>query len=89
MEKQFISLTDLGRSPAAAVEAAATDGRPLLVTRRGEPVAILLDLDTFRRIENDLELLRRLALGEVESAGGRGHPMADVLAECDLLLEDN
>ena len=87
--KQLISLTELGRSPASAVNAVAQDGNPLLVTRRGEPVAVLLDIDSFRRMTNDLDFLRLLALGEVESAGGHGHTMAEVVAECDLLLEEN
>jgi prevent-host-death family protein len=89
MEKHLISLTELGRSTGSVVEQISADGRPRLITRRGEPIAVLLDLGTFERIENDLELLRRLALGEVESASGRGHPMAEVLADCDLLLEEN
>jgi prevent-host-death family protein len=84
-----ITVTELGRSPSSAVRAVAADGRPCVITRRGQPLAVLLDLGTVARIEHDLELLRRLALGEVESAGGRGHPMAEVLAECDLLLEEN
>jgi prevent-host-death family protein len=89
MRTRPISVTDLARSPASAIQGAVADGHPRLVTRRGRPVAVLLDLATFRRLGNDLELLRRLALGEVESAAGRGHAMAEVLADCDLLLEEN
>ena len=89
MDTKAVPLTALRRDPSAVVRSVARDGRPRIVTRRGEPVAALLDLSTLRRLGDELEVLRALALGEVESAGGRGYPLEDVLSECDLLLEEN
>ncbi len=81
-----LTLKSLRQDPFAAVEAIAADGQPRLLTRRGEPVAMLLAIDAYRRLEHELDLLRKLALGELESAGDQGHPLAEVLAECDSLL---
>jgi prevent-host-death family protein len=89
MDKLSITISALRRDPLSVVERIAEDEHPCLVTHRGEPFAILLDIDGFRRMAQELELLRRLALGELESAVGQGTPMAEVLAECDLLLEEN
>jgi prevent-host-death family protein len=89
MDKPSITISALRRDPSSTVERIAEDGRPCLVTHRGEPFAVMLDIDTFRSMAQDLELLRRLALGELESTVGQGTPMAEVLAECDLLLEEN
>jgi prevent-host-death family protein len=89
MDKLSITFSELRRNPMSVVARITDDGRPGLVTRRGEPLAVLLDIDTFRSMTQEHELLRRLALGELESAVGRGAPMADVLDECDLLFEEN
>jgi len=89
MKTASVSITELRRDPMMVVASMSTAGHPHLLTRNGEPVAALIDLDTLRRLDHELELLRRLALGEVESAAGVGHTLAEVLADCDLLLEGN
>ncbi len=88
MGMSTITLKSLRQDPFAAVEAVAADGQPRLLTRRGEPAAMLLASDTYRRREHELQLLRRRALGELESAGGKGHRLTEVLGECDKLLEE-
>lgn len=62
---------------------------PLLVTRHHRPAAVLLGLDAYAGLQRELATLRALALGELESAGGHGHPLDEVIADCDLLLEQN
>lgn len=84
-----VGLHGLGDSTGEVVRRVQATGRPAVVTDNGVPVAVVLDPRAYRRLSRDRELLRRLALGELESAGGDGEPLEDVLADCDLLLEEN
>jgi prevent-host-death family protein len=69
--------------------AAVAGGGSLVLTRHGEPVAAVVAVAELERLRDELELLRRLALGELESAAGEGETLDAVLEECRLLLEDN
>ncbi len=62
---------------------------PLVVTVGGEKKAVLLSTESFERMLGEREVLRRLALGDLEFAGSEGHPMHEVLEDCDLLLEES
>ena len=62
---------------------------PVILTRTGKPVAAVIDVETLRALTEERELLRRLALGELESAGGEGDDLEAVLEDCRLLLEKN
>jgi hypothetical protein len=64
-------------------------GETLVLTRDGEPLAAVISIDRLRTLTDERELLRRLALGELESAGGEGDDLETVLADCRLLLEEN
>ena len=62
-------------------------GGPLVLTRGGTPVAAAVGVDTLRRLMGERELLRRLALGELESAAGEGEELESVLEACRMLVE--
>lgn len=64
-------------------------GRPVIVTRDARPVAVVITIEAFEALTEERELLRRLALGELESAGGAGEDLEMVLEDCRLLLEEN
>lgn len=65
------------------------NGGTVILARDGRPVAAVMDLATLRGLTEERELLRRLALGELESAGGEGEELEAVLEDCRLLLEEN
>ena len=62
---------------------------PVIVTRDARPVAVVITIEAFEALTEERELLRRLALGELESAGGAGEDLEMVLEDCRLLLEEN
>ncbi|RLB39361.1 MAG: hypothetical protein DRH30_10005 [Deltaproteobacteria bacterium] len=64
-------------------------GLPVILTREGQPVAAVIGIEALRTLTNERELLRRLALGELESAAGEGDELEAVLENCRLLLEEN
>ncbi|MEE4272822.1 MAG: type II toxin-antitoxin system prevent-host-death family antitoxin [Thermoanaerobaculales bacterium] len=71
-----------------AVQRVRENGTVVLTTGN-RPVAALLSIEELKRLNDERELLRRLALGELESAGGEGDELSAVLEDCRLLLEEN
>jgi PleD family two-component response regulator len=69
--------------------AAAEAGETVVLTRDGRPVVAMMDIDVLTGLKNERDLLRRLALGELESAGGEGEELEAVLEDCRLVLEEN
>jgi len=67
----------------------AEDGDPVILTRDGRPVAAVIGIEALRVLTDERELLRRLALGELESAAGEGDELDAVLEDCRLLMEEN
>ena len=64
-------------------------GGTVILARDGRPVAAVMDVAALQGLKEERELLRRLALGELESAGGEGEELEAVLEDCRLLLEEN
>jgi len=84
----LLDLDTLGDVVGAAVEQALS-GEPVILTRDGGPVAALVSIESLRVLQRERELLRRLALGELESAAGEGEELESVLDDCRLLLEES
>ncbi len=83
---KFVEVEDLTVDDVMTM---AEQGETLILARGGRPVAAVMDVAVLRRLTEERELLRRLALGELESAGGEGEDLEAVLEECRLLLEEN
>ena len=67
----------------------ADRGETVILTRNGQARVAVTAVDALRRLTEERELLRRLALGELESAAAEGSELEAVLADCRLLLEEN
>jgi len=81
-----LELAGLGESVRQAVDTAQTRDLPVILVDDGAPVAVLLTPARLRRLLDERELLRRLAVGELECLGGDGVSLDEVLDECDRLL---
>ena len=84
----LLDLDTLGDAVGAAAEQALS-GEPVILTRDGGPVAALVSIESLRVLQRERELLRRLALGELESAAGEGEELESVLDDCRMLLEES
>jgi len=67
----------------------SSEGETVILSRNGQGVAVIMNITALRRLTEERELLRRLALGELESAAGEGDDLESVLEDCRLLLEEN
>ena len=48
----------------------------------------MVNADVYQRLLTERELLRRLALGELECAAGDGDEISTVIDDCALLVEE-
>ncbi|HEU4343893.1 MAG TPA: type II toxin-antitoxin system Phd/YefM family antitoxin [Candidatus Binatia bacterium] len=81
-----IAASDLKQDLSGTLKRVRKSNRPLIVTQRGRPTAVLLNLDIYEKGEQEREILKLLALGEREIAAGKGYDLDDLLAEADTLL---
>jgi prevent-host-death family protein len=82
----IIPITELRQDASRVIKRAADTQRPVFVTQRGRAAAVVVSAKAYERTQHEFEILRLLARGEVEIEAGRGHGLADVLAEADELL---
>ncbi|MEO5363844.1 MAG: type II toxin-antitoxin system Phd/YefM family antitoxin [Magnetococcus sp. DMHC-8] len=61
---------------------------PIVITQQGRATDVLMSIESYERDEKDRALLQRLARGEQEIQNGLGHPLEDVFAEVDAILEE-
>jgi len=82
-------VVEIGEDTVNELVIRAEDGEPVILTRDGQPVAAVMEIGSLQALTDERELLRRLALGELESAAGEGDELEAVLEDCRLLMEEN
>lgn len=83
-EPVIASMADVRKHLADVIDRAHRDETPTIITRRGRQVAVVLDVDEYRRLRELAELaedawLNRLA-DEAESEGQEGSVSLDEMA---------
>lgn len=81
MAKHSLDLTE-DIHPAAELQSKAEDllrqvqdtGRPVVLTQEGKGAAVLLNLDTYQSLLEEVELLRDVHRGLADVEAGRGVP---------------
>ena len=61
---------------------------PMVITQNGEAKAIIQDIRSFEAMQENLALLKILALGKRQAENNDTVPADDVLTEIDQLLND-
>lgn len=77
-----VTVTDLQRNAAKVISELGKG--PVVVSQRGRPAAVIIDTETFERIERELEEVERKRVHEIVQAGlasyeaGRTSPQSEV-----------
>ncbi len=75
-------VTDLKVQASAMVDQVVRTGRPMLITRRGRGVAVLIDVEQFERMQEELAF--GLAVDEGAAQAERGEFASDAEVEAVL-----
>jgi len=84
-----VPITRLLRWPSSVLARLTGSDEPIVLTRHGRPAAVLVSAAAYARAARDRQVLRMLALGEMEAAAGVGEDLDRVLDDADALLEEN
>ena len=86
----IIPVSELRQDAAAVLRRIRSLRKPLVITQRGRAAAVMLSMEAYERVEQQLRLLRLFARGEKEIAAGEGHSLDSVLAEAtDMIAGDD
>jgi antitoxin YefM len=71
-------VTEFRANTSAVIEQMHATKRPVILTQHGRSAAILLDVDVYEGLIDELELLRHLQVAEAQIAAGQVIPHEEV-----------
>jgi len=81
LQKRTITIAELENKAGKIIDEARRSGRPYLITKNGEPTALLLDAKTYFKELAAEHFARQIAIGEADIAAGRVQDLDEVLQE--------
>ncbi len=75
------TMAELEQNPRAVLNQLRRTGRPVVLTVKGKPDAVLMDVETYEHKLKVANLAQLLLQGEADIAGGRTRPAREVLKE--------
>lgn len=76
---QVKPISYLKANAAEVLQELAATREPLVITQNGEAKAVIQDVATYEETQETLALLKVLALGNQQVAGGRVRPLAEAI----------
>jgi prevent-host-death family protein len=71
-------VTEFRANAAQFIEQVRETGEPVILTQHGRSAAVLLDVESYETMLDELALLRDVREGEAQVAAGKGPPHAAV-----------
>lgn len=78
-----VTVTDLQRNAAKVISDLGKG--PVVVSQRGRPAAVIIDTDTFERIEHELEEVERKRVIEIVQAGLADYKAGRVISHAEVV----
>jgi prevent-host-death family protein len=70
--KDIKPVSEFRANAAALIERVRDTGRPLVLTQRGHSAAVVLDVEEYENLLEEVELLRDIQLAQKQLEGGKG-----------------
>ena len=82
--RKIIPITDLQRQAGQVVGSLSDSDEPIVVTQRGRAAAVIVSIERYQRIEEDLERLDELELSEMVEQALMAKAAGDVLSHAEV-----
>ncbi len=82
--RKIIPITDLQRQAGQVVGSLTDSDEPVVVTQRGRAAAVIVSIERYLQIEEDLERLDELELAEMVERGRAAKQAGDVLSHNEV-----
>lgn len=84
----IIPISELRQDTAGVIKRTRVSEEPVFITQRGRATAVLVSTQAYEKIQYELGLLRALARGEMEAAGGEGEDLDAVFSQIEARLSE-
>jgi prevent-host-death family protein len=85
---KIIPISDLRQNASDIIKRVSSTHEPVFITRRGRAAAVVVSMEDYEHVQNEIEILRLLARGEKEIEAGVGYELDEVMKEADKILHD-
>jgi prevent-host-death family protein len=83
-----LSLRDLRNNLGNVVREVAHTGREAIITNNGKEVAVIISVADYERLHEHADVVDALRLRDIRATGYATMPLADMLAELDVPLDE-
>ena len=80
-------LTDFRNHIKKYIEELNTTKKPIVLTQHGKSAAVILDADKFQEMQDQIEFMKKIALGLEDYKNNKIHPKSEVFSEIDQIIE--
>lgn len=79
-------LTDFRNHIKKYIEELKITKKPIVLTQHGKCAAVILDADKFQEMQDQIEFMKKIALGLEEYKHNKIHPKSEVFSEIDEII---
>ena len=84
--KNIRPLTDFRNHIKDYIKELRTNKNPIILTQHGKSAAVLIDPDKFQEIQDQIEFMRKVALGLDDVKNERLHSLDDVIKDTENII---
>jgi prevent-host-death family protein len=81
LTEDFKTVAELVNDPDGLLDQLKKTGRPINITRDGKPTAVILDVETFERLIQAINLAKFIGPAEEDVLAGRTKPLKEFIEE--------
>ena len=87
--KNIKPLTEFRNHIKDFIKELRTNKKPIILTQHGKSAAVLLDPDKFQELQDQIEFMRKVALGLDDVKNGRLHSFDEVVKDTQSIISDS
>ena len=84
--KNIKPLTDFRNHMKEYIDALRVNKKPIILTQHGKSAAVLLDPDKFQELQDEIEFMRKVALGLDDVKNRRFHALEEVVDDVENII---
>ena len=85
--KNIRPLTEFRNHIKEYIEELKRNKKPIILTQHGKSAAVLLDPDTFQELQDQIEFMRKVALGLDDVKNKRFHSFSEVFNDVNNIIK--
>ena len=84
--KNIRPLTDFRNNMKEYIGELKKNKKPIILTQHGKGTAVLLDAEKYQELQDQIDFMRKVALGLDDIKNNRVHPFSEVVSEIDTII---